>query len=162
MTIDRIAMLENELERLLQWVRASESRIPFVVSISTAMIGALALSISGKVSIFSLKAAIIFLPFFFLVFSIGLSILAAIPKTKALTDSQIYFGSICNLDLESYKDRARLTSENDYFDDLLNQCHRNAQIAESKYLRIRWSMICLLIAIVLWTVSLLYVQVGIA
>jgi hypothetical protein len=42
--MNSIEVLEKELDRLLQWVRAAESRLAFALPLSTAMLGALAVS----------------------------------------------------------------------------------------------------------------------
>lgn len=69
--MNSVEVLEKELDRLLQWVRAAESRLALVLPLSAAMLGALAVSIP-KAFEWSVFAAI---SASFAVFFLGLSVI---------------------------------------------------------------------------------------
>jgi hypothetical protein len=149
-----IARMEAELSLLLGWVRAAETRLAFVLPLSMAMLGALAVlapsapkwTIVG--SVFSAFAALS------LVLSIALAALASFPRTTGPKGSLIYFGGITTRDLVQYEQEVKSQSLESHLDDLIRQCHRNAQIAERKYTWIQRSMVCLFISTLPWVISL--------
>lgn len=154
MNYDQIDSLEKELERLLNWIGAAESRLAFVLSVSTAMAGALAISLPG---IFHCSAIIrysTFLAISLLFLSIVFVACASFPRTRGPTKSLIYFGSIDKLTLEEFSDSLHNRTGKDYANDLLEQCHRNAQIATLKFSWIQKAMICIFASIFPWVVSM--------
>ena len=158
--MDQTEVLEKELDRLLQWVRAAESRLALVLPLSTAMLAALAVFIpeSFDKSVSSYIAAPI--AFLFLALSILFCALATFPRTSGPKGSLIYFGGIESLEIDKYSTSVKSLSNDDYIDDLIGQCHRNAQIAAKKYGWIQKSMACLFLAVVPWAIALfsLYVK----
>ena len=154
MSFNRLEALEKELERLLRWVGAAESRLAFVFSVSTAMLGAIALTVGDPTEwSWSLGAAAL-LAIMLLLSSIVCSALATFPRTAGKGRSLIFFGSIDSLPLDEYRKLAMSQTESGYRDDLIEQCHRNAQIASTKYAWIRRSMICIFLAAVPWAFAL--------
>lgn len=158
--VDHVDVLEKELPRLLEWVRAAESRLALVLPLSTAMLGALSVlapaasrwPVSGAVTA-SFAA-------FFLVLSIIFAACASFPRTTGPKGSLIYFGCIVQKDLSQYSTAMRELTRDDYLDDLAKQCHRNAQIAERKYAWTRRSIACLFIGAAPWAVSLFLLYNG--
>ena len=148
-------VLENELDRLLQWVRAAESRLALVLPLSMAMIGALAISVPGgrEWSKMSVIASIVAVSF--LVLSVVFSALAFFPRTTGPKGSLIYFGEIGSMSREDYVRSVKKMTEETYIEDLASQCHRNAEIASKKYAWIQRSMICLFLSSAPWAAALL-------
>jgi len=135
-----VARMEAQLARLLDWVRAAESRLALVLSLSTAMLGALAV-LAPAASEWSVVAAIAAaFAALFLVLSIGFAALASFPRTAGPKRSLIYFGGITSRDLTQYEAEVKSMTPHQYIDDLIRQCHRNAQIAERKYAWIQSSI----------------------
>jgi hypothetical protein len=91
---------------------------------------------------------------FFLVLSIVFAALASFPRTTGPKGSLIYFGGIVSKDLSQYEAAVRGMTEEGYLDDLIKQCHRNAQIADRKYVWVQRSMASLFISALPWAVSL--------
>ena len=149
-----ISRAETELVRLLDWVRAAESRLALVLPLSTAMLGALAVLVpttrnsSLFSAIFSSGATL------FLILSIAFAAWACFPKTIGPSGSLIFFGTIAAMKLNQYEQEVSSMTSADYLVDVIRQCHRNAQIANYKYAWIQRSMICLLFATPLWVVSI--------
>lgn len=149
-----IIRAESDLDRLLGWVRAAESRLALVLPLSTAMLGALAIlappvnkwSVLGGIA--TAIAAIL------LLLSIAFAACASFPRTTGPKGSLIYFGGITSRELSQYEAAARARTPEEYFGDLLRQCHRNAQIAEKKYTWVQRSMVSLFISALPWGLSL--------
>jgi len=95
------------------------------------MLGALALlapAMDKWVIISSISTAFSAL---FLVLSIICLACAAFPRTNGTKGSMIFFSGINNIDLEQYRASVNSLDEEGYINDLINQCHINAKIAET-------------------------------
>lgn len=155
-----VKRMEGQLDRLLEWVRASESRIAMIVPLSTAMLGALAVNLpqGGGWTIWGgIAVSFAIVP---LALSLAFAAFAAFPRTSGPKGSLVFFGGIASRELEQYRSAAKGISDSEYIDDLLNQCHRNAQIAEQKYLWIKRSMACLFTAAAPWVIALIILFKG--
>lgn len=154
-TSDRIALLEKELDRLLQWVRAAESRLALVLPLATAMLGALAVSIPDALNWTVLSGIAASFSVFFLALSILFSALATFPRTTGPKGSLVYFGGIEAMEPDQFKKAVSSLTDDRYIDDLSSQCHRNAQVAAKKYAWIQRAMACLFLASAPWAITLL-------
>lgn len=155
-----IVWTEVELARLLEWIRVGETRLALVLPLSTAMLGALAVlaPTASKWTVVSGIAASFAM--FFLVLSIIFSACASFPRTTGPKGSLIYFGEISNRNLEQYKNAVNSMTAESYLEDLICQCHRNAQIAERKYTWVQRSMTCLFLAALPWFIALFILYIG--
>ena len=152
--LDTIAVLESELTRLLEWVRAAESRLALILPLSTAMLGAIAL-LAPRISSWPVFSAIVSsFAVFFLVLSIVFAAIASFPRTTGPKGSLIFFGGIAALDLEQFSSATNCLTRDEYVSDLIKQCHRNAQIAQRKYAWVQRSMACLFVSSGPWVISL--------
>jgi hypothetical protein len=156
----RIAFLEASLARLLQWIGAAEARITVILGIDTAMLGTLAAFapspklwttaavVCGAIAVFSLVLSLIFVA------------LASFPRTTGPKQSIIYFDGITSRDSDQYLALVRSVTTGEYIEDLVRQCHRNAQIASAKFEWVRRGFLGLFIAIMPWALAifLLYQQ----
>jgi hypothetical protein len=144
--------LEGTLSRLLKWIRAADAKIPPILAITTAMLGVLAAlapeasewtvatAVMAVVTVIPLLASLVFLS------------LAAFPQTKGPKGSLLYFEGIKNREPESYLRDIQAATEEDHVADLAKQCHRNAEIASSKFRFVRLSMISLFVSIIPWLI----------
>lgn len=149
----KIEFLEKELDRLLSWVQSVESRMSWVLPLSTAMLGALAVLAPTYAKWTILPAITSAFAVLFLVLSIAFSALSSFPRTSGPKGSLIYFGGIVSKDLDQYSKAISDLSKKEYFEDLVRQCHRNAQVAERKFTWIQRALGCLFIAAAPWVVS---------
>jgi hypothetical protein len=149
-----ISRAESELDRLLGWERAAESRLALVLPLSTAMLGALAVLAppAGKWTVWGGVAVAFALVF--LLLSIAFAACASFPRTTGPKGSLIYFGGITTKELPQYEAAIKSLTREAYLDDLISQCHRNAQIAERKYAWVQRSMACLFFAALPWGLAL--------
>ncbi len=144
---------QKNLERLLNWIRAADSKIAPVLAIDTAMAGILA-TLFTKVTEHTWYTMLLFLAVAVL---LGLSILflafAAFPRTEGPKGSILYFGGIVTFSRKAYTDTTRNLKTEDYFEDLSAQCHRNAEIANIKYIWVCRAMKMLFCSILPWLVA---------
>lgn len=151
---DSISHAEKELDRLLGWVRAAEPRLALVISMSTAMLGALAVFAprATEWTFFGITSTVLsVLP---LLLSLIFSGVATFPRTQGPGGSLIFFGGIAKCELGDYKDQMKALTPERHLNDLLNQCHRNAEIATKKYFWAQAAMICLFVAAIPWLMAL--------
>lgn len=156
----QVAWAEAELSRLLEWVRAAESRLALVLPLSTAMLGALALLAPPLAHWTVLSALASFLAALLLILSLTCAACATFPRTTGPKGSLIYFGGITTRDLPQYEAAFTAITPTEYLTDLLRQCHRNAQIAQAKYTWIKRGMACLFLAALPWLTSLYLLYAG--
>ena len=146
--------MEAQLTRLLDWEHAAGSRLALILPLSTAMLGTLAViaPLSWQWPLMGAIAASFAL--LFLALSIIFAWIVSFPRTKGPKGSLIYFGGITTRDLPQYENEVKSLTPNQYLEDLIRQCHRNAQIAEQKYVWVQRSMACLLLAVLPWGIAL--------
>lgn len=159
-TEDLVARQELVLSRLLEWIRAADSRLRLVLPLSTAMLGALAVlipplpgwTVLGGVA--AAGAAV------FLVLSIAFAAFASFPRTNGPLGSLVYFGGIVSKDLGQYEAAVKAQAPEEYLEDLTRQCHRNAQIADRKFAWLQRSIGCLFAAAAPWTLAIFILYSG--
>jgi hypothetical protein len=151
--MNKVDYLEKELLRLLAWISASDTRVSFVLPLSTAMLGVLAV-LAPCIDDWSVLSAIsTSFSALFLVLSIGCLALATFPRTDGPKGSMIFFSGINDKELEQYRISVGALDEQGYIYDLINQCHINAQIAFKKYFWVKHSQQSLFISSAPWFIS---------
>lgn len=155
-----ICRAESVLARLLEWIRAADMRLGFALPLATAMLGVLAALAPphGSWSLFGgIMTAFAAL---FLFFSVGFSALSSFPRTKGPLGSMIYFAGITANEQAQYESSFKAMSDADYLSDLLRQCHRNAQIAERKFIWVQRSIGCIYVAFAPWAFGIFELYAG--
>ena len=149
------AILERQLDLLLGWVRASESRLVFLLSLSTAMLSVITI-FSRSIANWSVwTSTMAFVAGFWLALGIASCAASVFPRTGGPSASLIYFGGIGSLELEEYKRRVKSRTTDEYLDDLVEQCHINAKIAAKKYQWVRKSLTLVSLGFASWVVWLI-------
>lgn len=152
--LDTISFLEKELDRLLAWVRAAESRLVLTLPLGTAMLGALVVLAPDVADWRPLEAVFVVLAAIGLVLCLVFCSRATFPQTDGPKGSLIYFGAIADKSSDQYVSAVRELGADAYIKDLAEQCHRNAQIAKHKHFWIQVAMRILLISSVPWMIAL--------
>lgn len=146
--------LEKELFRLIEWIKAADARISLILPLATAMLGALA-ALAPEFDNWTVFGGINFaFASFFLLLSVMFVAFASFPRTNGPKDSLIFFSGINGKSLEGYKDAVNNLSEEGYIEDLVNQCHVNAKIAEAKFHWVKISIFFLLLSSIPWVLSI--------
>ncbi|NTW63865.1 MAG: hypothetical protein HGA46_07220 [Chlorobiaceae bacterium] len=85
--------------------------------------------------------------------SLVLLSVASFPRTGGPKGSLLFFCGIAQHDFSQFKESAcKLTIEG-YLDDLYAQCHRNAEIAESKFAWVQRALLALYVSAVPWALA---------
>ena len=151
--------LERILDRQLSWIQSADSKAAIVLPITIAMLGTIAALAPKELCAWdSLSITISAITSLLLLFSIIYLGLTTFPKTTGPDGSVIFFGGIASRSLEDYKEQTLTITSSMYTSDLINQVHRNAQIASEKHTTMKKSIICLYVVIIPWmlTVFTLY------
>lgn len=152
---ERIALLEANLGRQLQWISWSDTKSAFIFTLVAAMVGVLATiapdraaewstlqAVSASFAIAASVAAFVFLS------------LAAFPRTSGPKGSLVYCGGVAQREIHQFYSEISSVPQEDYIQDLASQCHRNAVIACEKFAWVQRAMIALYLAIGPWAVAL--------
>ena len=132
----------------------ADSRLNLVLPLSMAMLGTLAALSPVPTKWDYLVIISTSLAVFFLVLSIAFAVFASFPRTSGPEDSLIFFGGIASRNLSQYESAVNGMSTDEYLEDLIRQSHRNAQIADRKYIWVQRSMTCLFISFLPWVIAL--------
>ncbi len=137
----KIERSEKILSFQLEWVKTADSKILPLFGVNLAMIGLLATLVKLLPSwtiaagIFSSIAAIL------LVLSMLFLVLAMFPRLDGPKESNIFFGGIAKQSEEKYKSNMSSIDDAEYQNDILSQAYRNAEIANSKYSKLKLAFI---------------------
>ncbi|CUH99614.1 Pycsar system effector family protein [Leisingera aquaemixtae] len=146
--MNRLEFLEKNLERQIGFVRASETRVQFLLpSLSVAMAawlaGFLKADFSSEITVLSGTLALI--GFMISAFFTWQSLY---PKIDGAQDSNIFFGGIASKTFENFKQSIENIDSEKYERDLTAQVHINANIALRKFKSVQKAMM-------FWYISLL-------
>lgn len=149
---DTILLLETNLDRQTDAIRAADTKINFLVPTCTAMLGFVAGSfarsdIAGPMKMVALLCAAPLIVVYILL------AVTAIPRVFSGSRSNVFFGGIAARDIGEYsKDMAVLDREG-YQQDLVEQCHVTARIAGQKNLHARNAYLGFVAALPFWTAA---------
>lgn len=157
---DQVRLQEQALDRLLDWIRAADTKTSTIMAIDTGMLGIvialLPASKSGDVTTLSWVGV----GCFTLALSLTLCAVATFPRIKGPQNSLVYFEGIAARTPAEYARAVESRSSRDYLADLTAQCHRNAEIAATKYRNVQRSILCLLVGIGPWLAALFVLTRG--
>ncbi|WP_146176751.1 Pycsar system effector family protein [Chromobacterium sp. Panama] len=155
-TKQRLATAQWVFERHLAWIAAAEVKVGVIVTINMALLGGLAAAFTTSDSttrvawtyLFTLTAAGA------AVIGLCCAAVAVLPRTNGPKDSLLFFGPIAAQGSTSFGDRFRQVTDEQLLTDWTDQIHRNAEIAQKKYIWVRRSMLWSFFAATLWIVAI--------
>jgi len=152
---DRIALLESNLGRQLQWISWSDTKAAFVFTLAAAMVGLLAATAPDRTCAWSTPEAVSasFATALFAACFLFLS-LAAFPRTDGPKGSLVYCGGVGQREEAAFCKDISVVSAEDYALDLARQCHRNAAIACEKFKWVQRALIALYLTVVPWAIAI--------
>lgn len=152
---NKISFLEGNLSRQLAWISAADSKGSFIFALDTAMLGILAAVIPKSGTAWEIAPAIVasFSAIFGLA-SVLFLCFSSFPRTDGPKKSLIFFGGIAQRDGKQFTEAVSLLNHESYLADLSTQCHRNAEIAHSKFIWIRRALISLYLSVVPWAIAI--------
>jgi|SRR6267142_1870086 len=153
-----IELVDRILSRNLDWISAADSKVAPILAIDTAMLGVLAALVPSAESWRALPAVLAAISALLLCGSVVSLIAATFPRLSGPKASMVFFGGISSFEREQYVAQLLGAHSADVTRDIAQQCHRNAEIAATKYWCVKWAMILLFGALPFWVaaVSLLY------
>ena len=150
---EHIQATEKNLERLLDWVSRLDSKFPIILGIDTAMLGVLA-TFAPPLCLWSqLMTYFTILSVIFLGSTLLFVYLGSYPQTKGPKKSLLYFGSIAKSSFSEYRQIFLNQNPENYLNDLLEQCHRNSEIIDLKFKRLKWAYRTLSIGVLPWAIT---------
>jgi hypothetical protein len=157
--LDQVDLLEKNLERQIEAIRASDIKITLLVPTLTGMLGFLAANLnrvapgSPIVAYALLSAAPLILAYAFLA-------LTVIPRMKSDSRSHLFFGGISRQSPEVYREAMRSFTRAAYVEELAGQCHATAMIARTKYGHVRNAYLAFFVALPFWATAIFLVNRG--
>lgn len=120
------------LERQLSWVAAADAKVGVVITLHVAMLAGLGAAytaasaksacVNGMAGMYAILA----------LWSLIYAAMALWPRTDGPKSSMVYFGCIAKGRCEDYVEAFEKKSDVDFLKDLVEQVHRNAEIAQKK------------------------------
>jgi Family of unknown function (DUF5706) len=150
---DRRAMLEANLHRQVESIRASDGKIQLLVPTTTAMIGVLAALLRGP-SPATLKAIYALVGALPLVVALAFMAMTVIPRMRSGSPSLLFFGGIAGRDRAAFRREVLALGPDAYLADLADQCHATAGIARAKYRQVRNAYIAFFVALPSWALAI--------
>ena len=147
---------EKILARLLEWIRASDARVPPIAALNTAMLGVFAVNVPSRDEWTWTLVAFGTSTVVSLIASLVLLAIATWPRTHGPEGSLTFFEGIKRTGLSGYRDAMTSLKEEDYLVELIEQSYRNAEIASSKFRFVRFAMSASFIGILLWLPTLYF------
>ena len=145
-----VTALENNLERQIGWVRASESRLSLVLPLSTVLFGVIAAKLDQIPDGFTMVLGASWISLALVSLSIIFAAISTFPRTNGPSDSIVFFGSMARESYVAYLDKIENIDGESYRADLIRQIHRNSEIAANRYQWIKYSMVALLSSFPFW------------
>jgi hypothetical protein len=155
---DRADLAKHILALNLGWIVSADSKVGPIFAIDTAMLGTIAALAPANGEWASSQIVATTLAGGLLLASLICLAASVFPRLSGPKGSAFFFGGIAEMDRDKYVKHLLDSPVNDLMEDLVRQCHRNAEIAQKKYSWIKWSMILLFLSVLPWlvTVTLLY------
>lgn len=149
------SVLETNLSRQLGWIAASDSKAAFGFAVATGMLGIVSSRIPLAPCHWTLLGAVSTSIAGVLCATALMAIaFATFPRTSGPKGSLLFFGGICQRNVEQYRHAVQALSVEEYIADLADQCHRNAELASIKFTWIQRASMCLLCAAPFWVAAL--------
>jgi hypothetical protein len=151
---DRIGFAQWVLETNLHWIAASETKVGFVVGIDLAMVGALAAAIGANKNAVMGNIGWIVLAGLLFVAAFFCACVTVVPRTEGPARSMIFFGRIAKTEPKDFVAEFTNATDDELLRDVLQQAHRNAEIASVKHTWVWRAMLFSMIGAVPWLVSI--------
>ncbi len=141
---------EKSLSQMIDWIGRHDSRSAGLMGITVAMMGALSAAtpaVKEWNAIFTLALAITTTGFGMVLYQL---MRGQIPRLRKGKPSLSFFGTVAAMPQDEFRDRFVKMTEDEYLEDLLNQCYVNARILRSKFRCLKRGLIALLLTAIPW------------
>ena len=151
---DRIRFAETCLDRQISWVSAADGKTSSVFAFCTLMLGTIAALAPEPQGWSCIAVTVSLLAASFLIISLLFLAVATFPKTSGPTGSLVFFKGISDRKPSDFIATFNEVSTEEFLNDLLNQCHRNAEIASAKYSWVKRAMVMMYCSVPPWIASI--------
>ena len=150
------ARAEKSLSQMIDWIGRHDSRSAGLMGITVAMMGALSAatpSVKQWTGLFTFALFLAAVGFGMVLYQL---MRGQIPRLRTGRPSLSFFGTVATMSQDDFRNRFVAMTEEEYLDDILNQCYVNARILRSKFRCLRRGLIALLITALpwVWAISL--------
>lgn len=156
----KIDIAEKNLSRVHEWIRGIDQKVSVFLALQGVILTLLFPKILlAIIAIFKTSAISywnsVFILWAILALGFGVfeSLNAIFPRISNKGKSHLYFGGIKNITLTKYTDDMKHFTDEDYFDELCEQVHKNSVIAVGKAEHFQKAIILFLLGIGLFTIS---------
>lgn len=164
----KIEIAENNLERVINWIKHSDNKITVINVFQTGLTAFLINKISDITKIITLKtfgwpqfalyfSIILFI--FFLINSVYKTFKSLYPDTESEETSMFYFGSIAKQEKNKFIKDLRELNDEEILSQLNSQVYINSRIAFNKFKNVKQAINNLYISIVFWVFSILLITI---
>lgn len=155
-TSKRLLTAQWVLERQLSWITAADARVAAIVTINTAMLAGLAAAYNSHVAHTITMTALSLLTVMSGTVALALCVMAIKPKIDGPHSSLVFFGSVAEVEIETYQTKIRFASDTELLMDWSQQIHVNAKIAKAKYTKVSKAIIASFAAAFFWIGALTF------
>lgn len=156
----RIEIAEKNLQRLLEWVSRFDNKSVIILGVDTGMLGVLATFAPPFKSLSSAAIMSALISFLLLGLSLLFIYLGSYPRTTGPKMSLLFWGCIGKCNFSEYKDSFLKQSDEEYLNDLLEQCHRNSEIIDEKFTNLKKAYHMLFVGLLPWTITIYLFRVS--
>ena len=149
----QVEVAERNLDRQLEWIGRLDGRSSFVFGVDVLLLSLLGGTVATAWQFFW-GVAIVALAASLQVASLGLIAACNFPRLKAPNNSLFYFGTIAGRTSTDFAAACRASTRESVHDDLLAQCHRNAEIVARKSTHLRRAYKLLFFSLVPWLAAM--------
>lgn len=149
---DKIELLERNLARQLDWIRAADTKIAPVILITTFLLGTSVAFISRASVLSGVTISLAIICVGMLLYTLFCMIMVNFPRITRHDESSIFFEGVKATDFAGFEKKIAAMTRETYFHDLSNTCYENAMIASVKFGYVKKAMIALFLAIIPWVV----------
>jgi hypothetical protein len=151
---------EKALDRISEWIRATDSKTAPILALDSALTATL-VGLAARPGAWTPWTGLwIGLGSALLVASLVMVAFSTSPRLVGRTPSLIYFGDIAALPVSGYAASVLGRTRADYLNDLIAQCHQNAEIATAKFRWARYATLALIVGVLPWLAAIFFVVAG--
>lgn len=151
---EKLQVLDLILTKNLMWISNADTKAAILFGVNSAMLGVLAALIPTPDKLKICTSIPAGFSGSMLLLSIVFQVFVAFPRLKGTEKSIIYFGGISSHKQQEYVNKVLKSLGNEFLTDFAMQCHRNGEIAKTKYDLVSRSVICTVIALPAWLISI--------
>ena len=154
-------LLEANLARQIEAIRAADVKIALLVPTTTAMLGVLAALLRNARHIEAAQMAVVCLSAAPLLVAFAMMATGVIPRLRdSGSSSLLFFGGIATRQPEAARDAMLSLSPQAYLADLAGQCTVTAGIARTKHQHVRRAYLAFFLALPFWLVAVYVLNSG--